>query len=267
MPSSGSPRRTRAAGDLRQRFLAGDVQRRQRRRHLRQRLQQQRRLADARIAADQHHRAFDQAAAEHAVEFADAGRTRALPRCGARPCSAVTLRRIDLARPSRRAALAGALPTMRLPARFRSACSRRRIRRTGPATCCSRRRIRCRRRRSDWISCLRRLWPLRTARAWTMAHCSCCSPTACDNASAKSQDKKRPGRSPALRRHPWRASLSESRPGLLARGLARRRPLRRASIGLLFFPTLSLTGRSRPKPRCGSNPRTAATVLRNGSSG
>jgi hypothetical protein len=42
--------------------------------HLRERLQQQRRLADARIAAHQHHRAFDQAAAEDAVEFADAGR-------------------------------------------------------------------------------------------------------------------------------------------------------------------------------------------------
>ena len=67
-----------AAGDLRQRLLAGHVQAFQPRaggrgRHLRQRLQQQRRLADARIAADQHHRAFDQAAAEHAVELADAG--------------------------------------------------------------------------------------------------------------------------------------------------------------------------------------------------
>jgi hypothetical protein len=39
-----------------------------------QRLQQQRALADAGIAADQHHAAIDQAAAERAVEFADAGR-------------------------------------------------------------------------------------------------------------------------------------------------------------------------------------------------
>jgi hypothetical protein len=38
-----------------------------------QRLQQQGGLADARIAADQHHRAFDQAAAEHAVELAQSG--------------------------------------------------------------------------------------------------------------------------------------------------------------------------------------------------
>jgi ABC-type uncharacterized transport system permease subunit len=39
-----------------------------------QRLQQQGRLADAGIAADQHHRARGQAAAEHAIELADAGR-------------------------------------------------------------------------------------------------------------------------------------------------------------------------------------------------
>ncbi len=38
------------------------------------RLQQQRALADARIAADQHHAATDDAAAEHAVEFLLAGR-------------------------------------------------------------------------------------------------------------------------------------------------------------------------------------------------
>ena len=68
------PQPHRATGDLRQTFLAGDVQA----------------PAVARpwppapaaasvdlpmpgIAADQHHRAFDQAAAEHAVELADAG--------------------------------------------------------------------------------------------------------------------------------------------------------------------------------------------------
>ena len=38
------------------------------------RLQQQRRLADARLAAEQHHRSRHDAAAEHAVKFADAGR-------------------------------------------------------------------------------------------------------------------------------------------------------------------------------------------------
>ena len=39
-----------------------------------ERLQQQRRLADARVAADQHHAAGDDAAAQHAVELVDAGR-------------------------------------------------------------------------------------------------------------------------------------------------------------------------------------------------
>ncbi len=38
------------------------------------RLQQQRGLADARLAAEQHHRARHDAAAEHAIQFADAGR-------------------------------------------------------------------------------------------------------------------------------------------------------------------------------------------------
>ena len=41
---------------------------------VRRRLQQQRRLADARLAADQHEGAGHDAAAEHAVELADAGR-------------------------------------------------------------------------------------------------------------------------------------------------------------------------------------------------
>ncbi|KAG1200079.1 hypothetical protein G6F35_012441 [Rhizopus arrhizus] len=63
----------RTAGHLGQRLLAGDIQHRQLRRHLRHRLQQQGRLADARIATHQHHRTFDQAAAQHAVELADAG--------------------------------------------------------------------------------------------------------------------------------------------------------------------------------------------------
>ena len=64
----------RAQRDLGAAFLAGDVERG----HLRalqavERLQQQGRLADAGIAADQHHAAFDDAAAQHPVELADAG--------------------------------------------------------------------------------------------------------------------------------------------------------------------------------------------------
>ncbi len=43
-------------------------------REVRRRLQQQRRLADARLAADQHERSRHDAAAEHAIELADAGR-------------------------------------------------------------------------------------------------------------------------------------------------------------------------------------------------
>jgi len=62
-----------AAGDLRQRLLAGHVQCRETDRHLRQRLQQQGGLADARIAADQHHGALDQPAAQYPVELADPG--------------------------------------------------------------------------------------------------------------------------------------------------------------------------------------------------
>ena len=51
---------------------------------LRGRLQQQRRLADARLAAEQDERAGHDAAAEHAIELADAGRMprrAATPRC------------------------------------------------------------------------------------------------------------------------------------------------------------------------------------------
>ena len=43
-------------------------------REVRRRLQQQRRLADAGLAAEQHERAGHDAAAEHAIELADAGR-------------------------------------------------------------------------------------------------------------------------------------------------------------------------------------------------
>jgi hypothetical protein len=89
----------RATGDLGQRFLAGHVQRRQGGGHLRQRLQQQGRLADAGIAADQHHRALGQAAAEHAIELADAGRRACV--FGVSDIGQCDhLRHIDLARPA-----------------------------------------------------------------------------------------------------------------------------------------------------------------------
>ena len=57
------------------RFLAGAVEHRaDGARHVRGRLQQQRGLADARLAAEQHERAGHDAAAEHAIELVDAGR-------------------------------------------------------------------------------------------------------------------------------------------------------------------------------------------------
>ena len=60
--------------DLLRRFFAADVQDFFGRGEMRQRLQQQRGFADAGIAADQHHPAFHQPAAQHAVELGDAGR-------------------------------------------------------------------------------------------------------------------------------------------------------------------------------------------------
>ena len=62
----------RAQRDLLGRFFAGHIEHRLRERA--QSLQQQRGLADARIAAEQHHLPCDQPAAERAVELADAGR-------------------------------------------------------------------------------------------------------------------------------------------------------------------------------------------------
>ena len=64
------------------RFLAGDVERAALARQLRQRLEDERRLADARIAADQDHRPRHDAAAQHAVELADAARAAPLGRRG-----------------------------------------------------------------------------------------------------------------------------------------------------------------------------------------
>ncbi len=63
-----------AQRDLLGRFLAADIKHSFVRREMRQRLQQQGGFADAGVAADQHHRALHQTAAQHAVEFDDAGR-------------------------------------------------------------------------------------------------------------------------------------------------------------------------------------------------
>ena len=64
-----------AQADLRGRLLAGDVERAPAgQREVAQRHVRERRLADARRAAEQDERAGHEAAAEHAVELADAGR-------------------------------------------------------------------------------------------------------------------------------------------------------------------------------------------------
>ncbi len=109
-------------------------------------LEQQRRLADARFAPDENHRARDDPAAEHEVEFVEAS----LP--------AVRLRPLDVAQPrrDRDAAAFGessracgpprAHRARRDPRRRRSlrrACSTRRTCRSGPATSSARRRTRC----------------------------------------------------------------------------------------------------------------------------
>jgi hypothetical protein len=58
--------------DLMLRFLAGAIQHRTHgARHVGRRLQQQRGLADARLSTEQHERPRDDAAAKHAIEFAD----------------------------------------------------------------------------------------------------------------------------------------------------------------------------------------------------
>ena len=64
---------TGAHGNLLLRFLAGDIQRREALSDGTERLQEDRGLADARVAADQHHRAVHQATAEHAVQLAGGG--------------------------------------------------------------------------------------------------------------------------------------------------------------------------------------------------
>ena len=84
-----------AQADLIDRFLAADV------RHLRpgarqrgRRLEHERGLADARIAADQDRRAVDQTAAEHAIELGDrGGQTRRSGRGARQPDQLEPLRR------------------------------------------------------------------------------------------------------------------------------------------------------------------------------
>ncbi len=64
----------RAHGHLLLRLLAGNVQRRETLSDIAQGLQQDGRLADAGVAADQHHRTIDQATTEYPVELAGGGR-------------------------------------------------------------------------------------------------------------------------------------------------------------------------------------------------
>ena len=165
--SSGRPRRTARPATWASDSSPVTYSPGSRRRHLRQRLQQQRRLADAGIAADQHHRTL------RPGRRRARGRTRRC-RCDVRASfacwrtsvSAVTSGASTLpAQPLRRDA--GDCRLRRgFPARSRSACSRRRSRRTGPATWRGRRRIRCRRRpcgasaRTSW----RRVWS--SMRGW-----------------------------------------------------------------------------------------------------
>ncbi len=100
------PQAHRAPGHLGQRLLAGHVQRRKHRRHLRHGLQQQGGLADARIPAHQHDGAFHQPAAKYPVQLTDAGRHPCILRM-THVLERGDLRRIDLAGP---AAAAGRRP-------------------------------------------------------------------------------------------------------------------------------------------------------------
>ena len=127
--------------DLLGRLLARDVEDRQPLpRERAARLERERRLADARIAADEHDGALHQPAAEHAVELAepgrapDASRSPRPRRAGAAPRPARPL--------ARRRARA---PSARPP---RPACSTRRSRGTGRASAWPRGRTAGRRRRS-----------------------------------------------------------------------------------------------------------------------
>src|SRR5262249_48453120 len=99
--------------DLRAAFLAGDVEHLHLRAQRIHRLQQQRRLADARVAADQHDAAGDDAAAEHAVQLLEAG---------GRACD---LRGVDLAQRGHRLAARERLETILAARAFRDALDQR----------------------------------------------------------------------------------------------------------------------------------------------
>ena len=124
--SAGEAEPFRAQPDLRDRLFTRNIDRallraRQRRRHL----DQQRRLADAGVAAEQQHRSAHEAAAGDAVEFGDAGgeprRVVGLAGRAARARSAGPCAARGRGRPGAR----------RLP---RRSCSTRRRRRTCPAS-------------------------------------------------------------------------------------------------------------------------------------
>ena len=72
-PAAIEPKAPCAQRHLRRRFFAAHIKHRQLLRQMGQRLQQQRRFADTRITADQHHRARHQTTAEHAIKFVGAG--------------------------------------------------------------------------------------------------------------------------------------------------------------------------------------------------
>ncbi len=114
-------------------------------REVRGRLQQQRRLADARLAAEQHERTGHDAAAEHAIELADAGRQPD----GVSSCQLLrTVSRCRMRLPARTGA--PQQPRRPRPGRQdapRQASSRRRNRCSVPATSALARRIPDRRTR------------------------------------------------------------------------------------------------------------------------
>ena len=134
--------------DLMLGLLAGAVEHGpDRARHVRRRLEQQRRLADARFTAEEHQRPRDHTAAEHAIELSDAGR---------QPFVVLDLdvrvqagaRRVAGARVAVSRGLAG----LRLGPAPRRTNSRRRSRRSGRAISATASRIPGRRKQSSVVS-------------------------------------------------------------------------------------------------------------------
>ena len=132
-------------------FARAVEHRAERLREVRRRLQQQRGLADARLAADQHERSRHDAAAEHAIELADPGRQPLgddACRCRRRAAARRSTARLY------RFAMSAPAADRFAPAAPRRASSRRRTRHSGPATSATGRRIPGRRRRSSVSSTL-----------------------------------------------------------------------------------------------------------------